>query len=86
MFFKKFGNILKYNFTDGMHTDVLWMKSSQCKSKKRQDLLGANTGKEDRHPGVSRESDKTLSGRGARFAGAGQMEQTACPPGCGSWF
>lgn len=86
MFFKKIGNILKYNFTDGMNIDVLWMKSSQCKFKKRQYLLDANTGKEDRHPGVSRESDKTSSDRGARFAGAGQMEKTACPPVCGRWF
>ena len=61
MFFKKFGNILKYNFTDGIKTDVLWMKSSQCKSKKRQDLLGANTGKEDRHPGASRESEHQMT-------------------------
>lgn len=42
-----------------MNTNVLWVRGKQSTSKKRKDLLDANTGRErKRHRSFSRESSK----------------------------
>lgn len=57
---KKIGT-LKYNFYCGMNINVFWMKGQQSKSRKRRNLLGANTGREEkRHPSFSGENDKDM--------------------------